>query len=67
MPYIRCVFSGNAAVREALASRLSSAAASALGKPETYVCVEVAHSETLLFGGSNGENVILMLRMRLHP
>lgn len=52
MPYVRCVYSGDPEKQEELARSLSAAVASALSKPEMYVCVEVIHSSNLLFGGS---------------
>ena len=52
MPYVRCVYSGDPEKQEELARTLSAAVASALSKPEMYVCVEVIHSPNLLFGGS---------------
>ena len=52
MPFIRCVYSGNNDVKDAIGIALSKAVADALGKPESYVCVDVTQSECLYFGGS---------------
>ena len=52
MPFVRCVFSGEQEKQEELARNLSTAVAASLNKPEKYVCIEVIHSPTLLFGGS---------------
>lgn len=53
MPFVHVTFSGSADCRAELAKALSKAAASALGKPESYVMVNVLHSDSLLFGGSS--------------
>ena len=52
MPYVKVVYSGDAAAAETLASALSKAASAGLGKPETYVMVKIEHCASLLFGGS---------------
>lgn len=54
MPFVRCVHSSGSgsAADAAIAAALSRAVASALGKPEAYVCVHVERPDALLFGGT---------------
>lgn len=53
MPFVRCVYSGSKNLAHDLGRALSTATASATSRPEEYVCIDVVHSETLFFGGSD--------------
>jgi phenylpyruvate tautomerase len=53
MPFVRVVHNAGSDKTEALASAISKATASALGKPEMYVCIDCVFNEKLLFGGDN--------------
>jgi len=53
MPFIRIVHNAGSDKTETLASAVSKATASALGKPEMYVCVDCNNNSSLLFGGNN--------------
>ena len=53
MPFIRVVHNAGNDKTDALAAAISKAAASALGKPEMYVCVDCNNNQSLLFGGNN--------------
>ena len=53
MPFIRCVYSGDASVKSALMQELSKSVANGLSKPEAVTFVQVECSEGLLFGGSS--------------
>ena len=52
MPFIRCVFSGDASSKLRVMASLSKAIASSMGKPEAVVMCHVEHSDSLMFGGS---------------
>lgn len=52
MPFVKCIFNGDASKKAALVSALSKAASAALGKPEAYVCVSVDCDSGLSFGGN---------------
>lgn len=52
MPFIRCVYSGNAAAREVIMAGLSRAIATSMGKAEAVVMCHVEHTNSLMFGGS---------------
>jgi len=53
MPFVKIVHSGDASKNGELAALISKVAASSLGKPEQYVCVDVTSNSNLLFGGSS--------------
>eukprot|EP01041_Mallomonas_annulata_P002815 gene2815-5537_t len=52
MPFVKCTYSGDVTKKSDLARALSAAVATCLKKPEAYVCMQVEHSDSLLFGGS---------------
>ena len=52
MQFVRCVYSGDAELKDDIAKAISSAVAVAFGKPEAVVFVQVTHDNSLLFGGS---------------
>lgn len=52
MPFVRCVYSGDAGVHKDISSAISSTVASVLNKPETAMFVEVVHSISIRYAGS---------------
>jgi hypothetical protein len=52
MPFVRCVYSGDAEMRDDIATAISSAISAGMNKPEAVVFVQVTHDSSILFGGS---------------
>jgi len=53
MPYLHVHTNIEVADKAAFLQRCSQTAAAALGKPESYVMVELSDNRPMLFGGSN--------------
>jgi phenylpyruvate tautomerase PptA (4-oxalocrotonate tautomerase family) len=68
MPLIRCTYSGDGSSKEAqvdIMKALSSAAAAALGKPESLVLVHVEYTENLMLGGSLEPSAVIQVSVNL--
>lgn len=62
MPYVRVIHSGNIDKTQELAAAISKATASALQKPEIYVCCDVQHNGNLLFGGDSTPSAMIQVQ-----
>ena len=53
MPFVKIVHSGDASKNGEVAATISKVAATSLGNPEDYVCVDGTSNSNLLFGSTN--------------